>query len=70
MSTATLKKKLGAEGTAFEEILEETRHELANKYISEAKLSREEISFLLGFSDPNQFANALNKWQSATPLES
>jgi AraC-like DNA-binding protein len=66
----TLKTKLAAEGTTFDEILDETRHELATKYIKDAKLSREEISFLLGFSEPREFETAFKKWSRMAPMES
>jgi AraC-like DNA-binding protein len=69
VSPGTLKQKLDEEGTSFEDIMDETRHELATKYLNEAKLTREEISFLLGFSEPGQFASALEKWRSSTSLE-
>ena len=69
VSPGTLRIKLEEEGTSFEDIMDETRHELANKYLSEAKLSREEISFLLGFSDPGQFARTLEKWNSTASLD-
>lgn len=64
-----LKKQLDAEGTTFNLLLDETRQELAHKYIKEGKLSTDEISFLLGFNEPGQFRSALEKWKIESNLE-
>jgi len=69
VSPGDLKKKLEAEGTTFKTILEETRCQLARKYIQEDKMSMDEIAFLLGFSEASQLNNAIQKWDS-TSLES
>ena len=64
-----LKKQLDAEGTTFNTLLEQTRQELAQKYIAEDKLSMDEIAFLLGFTDSGRFRSALEKWKADSSLE-
>ena len=69
VSSGTLKQKLDEEGASFEDILDETRHALATKYLNDATLSREEIAFLLGFSELSQFERTLEKWNSTASLD-
>ena len=67
MSKRTLQRRLHREGTTFQDLLETTRRELATHYLSKTELSCSEISFLLGFEDPNSFFRAFHKWTGATP---
>jgi AraC-like DNA-binding protein len=69
ISPSTLKKKLDEDGSTFTEILDETRHELANKYIKEGEISLEEIAFLLGFTDPDKFRSVLEQWKIGSSIE-
>jgi len=64
VSPGDLKKRLDAEGTSFKDLLDETRSELAHKYLQQAKMSMEEIAFLLGFAEVAQLTAALQKWES------
>ena len=67
MSKRTLQRKLTAEGTSFQEILQQTRVDLAQHYLSESELSQGEISFLLGFQDTNSFIRAYSSWTGQPP---
>ena len=67
MSKRTLQRRLNAAGTSFQELLDATRLELASHYLSKTALSCTEISFLLGFEDPNSFFRAFHKWTGDTP---
>ena len=67
MSKRTLQRRLNEEGTTFLEILNATRMQLANHYLSNTALSNTEISFLLGFGDPNSFFRAFHDWTGKTP---
>ena len=51
MSTRTLQRSLQQEGPSFRELLDSTRHELANNFLRQKKLSLTEICYLPGSSD-------------------
>lgn len=67
VSTRTLQRKLKAEGTSFQETLDALRESLAKHYLVNSSMSGAEISFLLGFEDPNSFARAFQAWTGKTP---
>ena len=66
-SGRTLQRRLQEEGTTFQGLLGEPRHALARHYLQTTTLSSAEISFLLGFEDPNSFFRALSAWTGETP---
>ncbi len=67
VSKRTLQRRLGEEGTSFMEILGSLREELARHYITTSDLPYSQISFLLGYDDPNSFFRAFNAWTGSTP---
>lgn len=67
VSRRTLQRRLGEEGTSFKEILANVREELARHYISSSDLPYGQISFLLGYEDPNSFFRAFQSWTGVTP---
>lgn len=69
MSLRSLQRKLREEGTSYKEILEDTRRDLASKYIQNSRLSISEISFLLGFSEISNFSRAFKRWNGRAPSE-
>jgi AraC-like DNA-binding protein len=68
-SARTLQRRLQDEETSFATVLAETRSELAHHYLGNTALTAAEISFLLGFEDPNSFYRAFRTWTGATPEE-
>jgi len=68
MSPRTLQAKLRSEGTGFKEVLDDTRRRLAEKNIREGG-SIEDITYMLGFSEPSAFRKAFKKWTGLTPRE-
>jgi len=56
------------EGTVFQTVRDETRRDLADRYLGEG-MSLSEISFLLGFSEPSAFFRAFKRWTGLTPIE-
>lgn len=66
-SVRTLQRNLYRDGTRFQELLAATREELALHYLKNSKMSGAEISFLLGFDDPNSFFRAFRAWTGETP---
>jgi len=66
MTSRSLQRRLRDEGTSFNAVREQTRRELATRYLDD-KLSIAEISFLLGFSEPSAFFRAYKRWTGGTP---
>ncbi len=63
----TLNRKLRSEGTSFTQILDDVRCNLAKEYLRSTKLSIEDISDLVGFSDAANFRHAFRRWTGSTP---
>lgn len=69
VSKRTLQRRLRDEATTFQAVLNATREELARHYLSQTRLSGTEISYLLGFDDPNSFFRAFHNWTGQTTEE-
>lgn len=69
MSPRTLQRNLKQEGTSYKQLLDEMRRELASQYIKESRLSVNEITFMLGFSEPANFSRAFKRWTGTSPSE-
>jgi AraC-like DNA-binding protein len=67
ISTRTLQRRLGDEGTSFKAILAEVRERLARHYLDHSDLPYSQIAFLLGYQDPNSFFRAFSDWTGMTP---
>ncbi|QJD58614.1 AraC family transcriptional regulator [Pseudomonas sp. gcc21] len=68
MPTWTLRRRLQAEaGTRFQDIVNETRRDLAVTYIRDTDLALGEIAFLLGFSSQGAFQRGFRKWTGQPP---
>ena len=67
LSKRTLQRRIEAEGTSYQRILKETREALARHYLQKTELPAAEISFLLGFDEPNSFYRAFRTWSGTTP---
>lgn len=69
LSRQTLFRKLKAEGTTFEQVLDQLRHTLALHYLDGKRASVNETAYLVGFSDPAAFSRAFKRWTGKTPTE-
>lgn len=69
LSERTLQRRLAEEGTNFQELVDQTRRELAHQYLSIGRLTPKEMSFELGFSDPSNFYRACKRWFGRSPRE-
>ncbi len=67
MSKRTLQRKLSEEDIKYQSILNATRHELAEHYLSNSSISPAEVSFLLGFHETTSFYRAFSQWTGQTP---
>lgn len=68
VSVRTLQKRLEEEGVLFSDLLKDIRQRLAQKYLRE-NYTVEQITYLLGFSEPSVFRKAFKKWSGITPRE-
>jgi AraC-like DNA-binding protein len=69
MSDRTLQRRLAAEHTTFDALLDEIRHQLALRYLADPKIAVSEVAYLLGYSEPSPFHRAFRRWTGATPGE-
>ncbi|MEQ8684498.1 MAG: AraC family transcriptional regulator [Imperialibacter sp.] len=67
LSERSLQRKLQSEKTAFQQVIDEVRKDLACQLLRNDRLSLKEIAFECGFSDPNSFFRAFKKWTGLTP---
>jgi AraC-like DNA-binding protein len=68
VSVRTLQNRLEAEGVIFSDLLRDIRERMAKKYLHE-NYTVEQITYLLGFSEPSVFRKAFKKWAGVTPRE-
>lgn len=69
MSGRTLRRKLTAHGVGYQQILDGLRFELSREYLYTTNISVEQISILLGYSDPAHFSNAFRRWAGVPPSD-
>jgi AraC-like DNA-binding protein len=67
MSVRTLRRRLREEGSSYRELLDEIRFGLARDYLTDTRLPLEEISELLGYSEPGNFSHAFRRWSGQSP---
>jgi AraC-like DNA-binding protein len=67
MSRRTLQRKLSEADTTYEKLVDETRKDLALRYMDDATKSVTEVTFLLGFSGPSAFTRAFKRWSGVSP---
>ena len=69
MSERTLQRRITEEGTTFRDLLNETRREQVREHLANGSIEIAEISFLLGYDNPNSFYRAFRSWEGKTPAE-
>jgi AraC-like DNA-binding protein len=63
----TLSRRLQAEGTSHQQLLDQLRFELAERYLREPGLSIGEVAYLLGYADTSSFNKAFKRWTGSAP---
>lgn len=69
LSRRTLQRRLRAEKTSFQKILNEVRADLAARYLSDERLKVLEVAMLLGYSSISSFTTAFKSWYDLPPAE-
>ncbi len=67
LSRRTLQRRLKAEKTSFQKVLNEVRAELAVRYLSDERLKSLEVAMLLGYSNLSSFTTAFKSWYDMPP---
>ena len=69
MGTRTLQRRLNDASLTFQQLVEDTRRELAHHYLKQRAVELNEAAFLLGFEDANSFFRAFQVWEGTSPTE-
>ena len=69
MTSRHLRRKLEAEGTSYQALLDGVRQSLARDYLNNSFLGVDDIAAALGFSDAPAFRHAFKRWTGTTPAE-
>ena len=67
VSRRTMQRRLQAEKTSFQKILNEVRADLAVRYLSDKRLKSFEVAMLLGYSNLSSFTTAFKSWYDMPP---
>jgi AraC-like DNA-binding protein len=67
LSRISLYRRLKAEGTTFERVLDDLRHKLALHCLDGKGVSVNEVAYLVGFADPAAFSRAFKRWTGKSP---
>jgi AraC-like DNA-binding protein len=69
MSPRTLQRKLAEAKTTYLQLVDDTRKDLALRYIEDPRRSVTDITFSLGFSQPSAFTRAFKRWTGFSPSD-
>jgi AraC-like DNA-binding protein len=69
MSVRTLQRRLRESGTSHQQLVDQTRHDLALGYLLKPRATIAETAFVLGFSDLAGFYRAFKRWTGMTPSQ-
>lgn len=69
VSTRTLQRRLGAEGTSFAAVVDDVRRTYAEVLLRDGGVPLGEVSYRLGFSEPSALHRAIRRWFGRTATE-
>jgi AraC-like DNA-binding protein len=67
VSAVTLRRKLAAEGTSWQRVVDEVRHTLALRLLGDRSRSIEQVAASLGYGDARSLHRAFRKWTGTAP---
>ena len=69
ISQRTLHRRLQAEATSYQELLDKVRCRLAQRHLASRKHTINEVAALVGFAQPSAFHRAFKGWTGDTPAD-
>jgi len=69
LSPRTFQRRLRAQASSHNELLDQLRKDLALKYLRDRQMAVCEIAYLLGFSESSALHRAFKRWTGMTPSE-
>jgi AraC-like DNA-binding protein len=67
MSARSFTRHLAEEGTTFSDILDRLRNRLALRYLADERISLQQMTWLLGYSEHSAFNHAFRRWFGTSP---
>jgi len=67
MHRRTLNRRLKAQGTTFQEVLDGMRWEISRQLLTNTRVSLNEVAAAAGYGDTNTFVRAFRRWSGTTP---
>jgi len=67
ISERTLQRRLQDEGTSFQQLLDDTRRDLARQFLAQEQIVLGQVAFMLGFADQSTFCRACQRWFATSP---
>jgi len=67
MSRRTLQRKLAESDTTYQKLVDDTRRDLALRYMEDPRKTITDVTFLLGFSGQSAFTRAFKRWTGMSP---
>lgn len=65
----TFDRHLARSGVRFQQLIDETRFELARQLLKDTRLEVSEIAGLLGYASPPVFSRAFHRWSGVSPAQ-
>lgn len=69
MRERSLQRRLSEREILFEELVDHTRKELADRYLIEAQMPMAQVAGLLGYAEQSSFNRACKRWHATSPKE-
>ena len=69
ISSRTLQRNLSAEGTKFNQELQNVQKLLALSYLKKPEMTTDEVAYLIGYAEVSSFSRAFKKWTGMTITE-
>lgn len=69
MHRRTLHRRLKAQGTTFQRVLDGVRWDISRQLLGNTKLSLDDVASATGYADPSTFIRAFHRWSGTTPVK-
>lgn len=69
MHRRTLNRRLKAQGTTFQQVLDGVRWDISRQLLGHTQLSLGEVASATGYADTSTFVRAFHRWSGTTPVK-